>query len=183
MWIVGVASVPGNLPFRIKNGEFIVGRTKSAQIVITERSVSRKHARLSFDGNVLVIEDLDSSNGSFVNDVEVDRGELKLGDYVRFGSVPCAVSATQIYLGAVSETDSTYQIPLPKQGDDTALMDAFTAAQLRIIPLLMKGKSEPEIAEILGKSFHTIHNQIRAIFDKAGVHSREELIVKVMDHR
>jgi DNA-binding CsgD family transcriptional regulator len=181
MWLVGVATVPGNLPFQIKNGEFIVGRTKSAQIVISERTVSRKHARLSYDGEVLKVEDLDSSNGTFINEVQMQRGELKMGDHIRFGSVACAISAVQVFLGNVAEDESTYQIPLPKATDDTALIDAFTAAQLRIIPLLMKGKSEPEIAEVLGKSFHTIHNQVRAIFKKAGVHSREELIVKLMN--
>lgn len=181
MWVVSVLAVPGNLPFRIRIGEFIVGRTKSAQVVITERTVSRRHALLRFDGNELVVEDLGSSNGTFVNEARVTHATLKVGDHLRFGSVPCAISVVQVFLGHVAEDESTYQIPLPKASDDTVFMDAFTAAQLRIIPLLMKGKSEPEIAQFLGKSFHTIHNQVRAIFEKAGVHSREELIVKLLD--
>jgi DNA-binding CsgD family transcriptional regulator len=183
MWLVSVSTVPGNLPFQIKNGEFIVGRTKSAQAVIAERTVSRKHALIRFDGNELSVEDLNSSNGTFVNEVRTPRAKLTIGDHVRFGSVPCAISTVRVFLGYVGEDDSTYQIPLPRPTDDTILMDAFTAAQMRIIPLLMKGKSEPEIAEILGKSFHTIHNQVRAIFEKAEVHSREELIVKLMDRQ
>lgn len=182
MWLVGIATIPGNLPFRIDNGEFIVGRTKFARIVIAERTISRSHARLRYDGNVLLVEDLDSSNGTFVNDAAVSSSNLKFGDYVRFGSVSCAISAAPMFLGNVGENESTYQISvLPADGSRPS--DAFTAAQLRIIPLMMKGKSEPEIAEILGKSFHTIHNQVRAIFEKAGVHSREELIVKLMNRK
>jgi DNA-binding NarL/FixJ family response regulator len=45
----------------------------------------------------------------------------------------------------------------------------------------MKGRSEPEIAATLGNSRHTIHAHVRAIFDRVGVHSREELIVKIMN--
>jgi DNA-binding CsgD family transcriptional regulator len=180
MWLVSVNTVTGNLPFWIARGAFIVGRTKSAQIVIGERTISRNHARISYDGRVLVVEDLDSSNGTFVNETAVSLSEVNLGDHVRFGSISCAISATAWLPGDSSGEVTTFKIPRSPSSDDTALMDTFTAAQRQIIPLLMQGKSEPEIAHVLGKSFHTVHAQVRAIFERAAVHSRAELIVKLL---
>lgn len=180
MWLVSISTVTGNLPFQLVQGDYVVGRTARAHIVIAESTVSRKHARLVEREDVLTVEDLGSSNGTFVNEEAVTRTELKLGDHVRFGSVGCAISATPRIRRAVSEKETTYQIPLPSSSRDKTLINVFTPAQTRVIPLLMQGKSEPEIAEILGKSPHTIHTHIRAIFEKVDVHSREELIVKLV---
>jgi DNA-binding CsgD family transcriptional regulator len=181
VWLVNINTVKGNLPFRLDRGEFIVGRIKRAQIVIAERTVSRKHARLTYDGKELAVEDLGSSNGTFVNEERIVRRELQAGQHVRFGSVACAISTTPLFPGAMQDEESTYQIASPQASDETALMNVFTTAQLRIIPLLMKGLSESEIAQRFERSPHTIHAHIRAIFEKVGVHSREELIVRLMN--
>ncbi len=180
MWLLSVNTVKGNLPFWIKRGAFVVGRTNRADIAICERTISRSHALLKYDGCLLTIEDLDSSNGIFVNETGVSFSELKLGDHVRFGSVPCAVSANAWLPGDESADVTTFRIPRSKFEDDTAIVNTFTPAQRRIIPLLMEGKSEPDIALALGKSVHTVHTHVRAIFQRAGVHSRAELIVKLL---
>jgi DNA-binding CsgD family transcriptional regulator len=180
MWLVGINTVSGNLPFRLVNGSFVVGRTKKARIVIAEATVSRRHARLTRDGERITVEDLASSNGTYVNEAAVSQSQLKMGDHIRFGSVACAISPSPLFLGTLTEEESTYQIP--KTGETTQI-NRFTAAQQAIIPHLMAGRSEPEIAAILGKSRHTIHSHIRAIFERVGAHSREELIVKLVKNQ
>jgi pSer/pThr/pTyr-binding forkhead associated (FHA) protein len=47
--------------------------------------VSREHARILVSGNTVVVEDLGSTNGIFVNAVRVDRQELRHGDLVTVG--------------------------------------------------------------------------------------------------
>jgi DNA-binding CsgD family transcriptional regulator len=180
MWLVAASTLTGNLPFRLGCGEFVVGRSKRAQIVLAEATVSRKHATLAYDGTTLTVRDLESANGTFINEAEVSLGELKLGDHVRFGSAVCAISITPLMRSGAAEDESTYQIPLPKPPGDTTLITIFTPAQRQIIPLLKEGKSESDIAALLNKSRHTIHAQIRGIFERMEVHSREELIVKLM---
>ncbi|MBC7794773.1 MAG: FHA domain-containing protein, partial [Clostridia bacterium] len=50
-------------------------------------SVSRTHAVLTVDGGSVTVEDLSSSNGTFVNGVKIGRRELRNGDTVRFGNI------------------------------------------------------------------------------------------------
>ena len=57
--------------YAIEHGEYIVGRDSSCHIIVEADAVSRHHARLSFSAYELIIEDLGSSNGVFIDGVEV----------------------------------------------------------------------------------------------------------------
>ena len=72
---------------RLQIGEILVGRVEEAAIRIDDPSVSRRHALLLWDGEILRVRDLGSSNGTFVDGEEVS-GEraLDLPAEVRFGS-------------------------------------------------------------------------------------------------
>ena len=56
--------------YKIEHGEYIIGRDSSCHIVVDADAVSRHHARLSFSGFELMIEDLISSNGIFIDGVQ-----------------------------------------------------------------------------------------------------------------
>src|SRR6185369_6899195 len=73
--------------FMLPVGELEVGRVEGAAIVIPDVSVSRTHAVLTVEPGSVIVEDLSSSNGTFVNGVKVGRRELKAGDIVRFGNI------------------------------------------------------------------------------------------------
>jgi tRNA A-37 threonylcarbamoyl transferase component Bud32 len=72
-----------------------IGRTAGNDIIVPDPTVSRRHARLVFHGGQWYLEDLDSSNGTFVNGVRIARpapllegDELRLGDEaMEFGLV------------------------------------------------------------------------------------------------
>jgi len=66
-------------------GNFEIGRSSRSDLPIDQESISRHHARISFDGQRHVIEDLGSTNGTFVNDVTVKRQHLQDGDQVKIG--------------------------------------------------------------------------------------------------
>jgi two-component system nitrate/nitrite response regulator NarL len=59
-------------------------------------------------------------------------------------------------------------------------IDSLTAAQLAVVNHVLAGRTEAEIASLLDKSPHTIHTHLKAVFQRLQVHSRAELIVKVM---
>lgn len=61
----------------------VIGRDSSCDITIPGSHLSRKHAVLVTAGNKLNIKDLDSANGTFVNDERVEQAQLKDGDMVR----------------------------------------------------------------------------------------------------
>ncbi|MCW5837158.1 MAG: GGDEF domain-containing protein, partial [Labilithrix sp.] len=67
------------------HGTFEIGRSSRADLPIDQESISRHHARITFDGDRHVIEDLGSTNGTFVNDQNLKRSPLKDGDQVKLG--------------------------------------------------------------------------------------------------
>ncbi|HEX8169294.1 MAG TPA: FHA domain-containing serine/threonine-protein kinase [Thermoanaerobaculia bacterium] len=66
----------------------MVGRDRTCSIVLSHPAVSRRHARITVAGSGPVLEDLQSANGTYVNNARVDRAVLKAGDIVRFGADP-----------------------------------------------------------------------------------------------
>ncbi|MBA3392689.1 MAG: GGDEF domain-containing protein [Deltaproteobacteria bacterium] len=68
------------------NRQYIVGRDNDAAFVVSRSSVSRQHARLYMDDEATwFVEDLNSTNGTFVNEVRIKHQQLRDTDQVRFG--------------------------------------------------------------------------------------------------
>jgi pSer/pThr/pTyr-binding forkhead associated (FHA) protein len=63
----------------------MVGRGAHCDLQILTHFVSREHARISLSGDEVLIEDLGSRNGVFVNSVRIDRQTLEHGDLVTIG--------------------------------------------------------------------------------------------------
>ncbi len=66
------------------NNHAVLGRDSSCDITIPGTHLSRRHAELAVKGSKLLIRDLGSSNGTYVNNERVTETELKTGDTVRF---------------------------------------------------------------------------------------------------
>ena len=74
----------------------LLGRDVQAEVRITSTSVSRRHALLEFDDGQWVINDLDSTNGVFVNGDRVQSKELANGDLIGLGALELTFHATQV---------------------------------------------------------------------------------------
>jgi serine/threonine protein kinase len=73
--------------YSIEHGEYIIGRDASCPIVVEADQVSRHHARLTFNAFELVIEDLGSSNGVFIDGVQVQLPtRVRLDQEVQIGT-------------------------------------------------------------------------------------------------
>jgi pSer/pThr/pTyr-binding forkhead associated (FHA) protein len=66
--------------------EVVVGRSSDLDMVLVEEMVSRKHARIELKDGAITIEDLGSTNGTFVNGERIVKAPLKEGDRVLIGS-------------------------------------------------------------------------------------------------
>ena len=73
--------------FALAKAKYQVGRAAGSDIQLPEDSVSSRHAQLERAGGGWKLTDLQSTNGTFVNDQRIDSVELKPGDRVRFGEV------------------------------------------------------------------------------------------------
>ena len=85
--LVGVKS-ERNEKYAISGDNVMVGRDRTCTIVLQHPAVSRRHARITVAGQAPVLEDLQSANGTYVNNARVERVVLKPGDIVRFGADP-----------------------------------------------------------------------------------------------
>jgi pSer/pThr/pTyr-binding forkhead associated (FHA) protein len=75
----------GEFPLR-PNREIIIGRSSDLDMVLVEDMVSRKHAKITTDNHVVTIQDLGSTNGTFVNGEKVRKADLKDGDRILIGT-------------------------------------------------------------------------------------------------
>ncbi len=66
--------------------QLIIGRSSELDIVLVEDMVSRKHAKITLSGGKITIEDLGSTNGTFVNGEKVKTSRLKEGDRILVGT-------------------------------------------------------------------------------------------------
>lgn len=73
--------------FAVESASMLIGRKSDADLRIPLEEVSREHCRLSVNGKKVVLHDLDSSNGTFVNDQRIVQAALKAGDRIKIGPV------------------------------------------------------------------------------------------------
>ena len=72
--------------FTLEGDQLNIGRDSTNEITINDAEVSRRHARLTFQGGKYVLEDLGSTNGTFVNGQRLAGPRvLKDGEVVSFG--------------------------------------------------------------------------------------------------
>lgn len=69
--------------FALQEGTTVLGRSPDADIVVNDTRISRKHLEINVTGEKVTIEDLGSTNGTFVNGERMAQGELKANDKIQ----------------------------------------------------------------------------------------------------
>jgi DNA-binding CsgD family transcriptional regulator len=169
MWLLcQTKAVPGNLPYQLKTGIHLLGRSTRCDVIVVNNSVSSRHARFSCHSSTsVVLEDLSSKNGTFVGKKRIGRSQLIPPCTFRCGSVILRIVANRPLLRG------RRRVP-------AKALTALTEAKRKVLSLLLQGKPEKQIARRLRRSNHTIHNHIRAIYKTFGVHSHSELLAKLL---
>jgi hypothetical protein len=96
-----------------------IGRAPDNDIQIDNLAVSNYHARVYFEAGSLVVEDLNSLNGSFLNDIRVERALLKDGDTILIGKHEILVDQAH---DAVLPADGSRKGPAPRV-NETMILD------------------------------------------------------------
>jgi len=143
-----------------------IGRAPDNDIQIDNLAVSNYHARVYLEAGSLVVEDLNSLNGSFLNDIRVERAMLKDGDAILIGKHEILVDQQH---DAAPSLDGLRKAPVPRVNEtmilDTherrMLLDAAAAAgersqlspeRLRVPTLIvMRGRTDEKEYRIAGK--------------------------------
>lgn len=158
-FLLVVAGESAGKLFPLSKPELVIGRSPNADIRINEKAVSHNHARLSMDNGVCTLRDLESTNGTFVNN-ELIAGSVRLrgGDAVGVGST------TFTYLaGAETTSDQTIQLrgqSQPPPGNNfidamraqPSLPPTYPHTQAQAVPLARHSEDESiSLTDVLRK--------------------------------
>ncbi len=155
-------------PIEIDGDRALIGRDRTAEVRLTDSSISRKHAVIERRGDKWVITDGGSANGTFLDDVQVAEGILKDGQTLRLGAasfrveVEAALPPTQT-IRPVDLQDPKTQPAVP------AYRDPVSTGATQPIPQVM---SPAQAAELLGvapdtpaaevrRQYHRLHNDLQ----------------------
>ncbi len=150
----------------LRNRAVTIGRAPDNDIPIDNLAVSNYHARVYVEAGSLVLEDLNSLNGSFLNDIRVERAMLKDGDSILIGKHNILVDESH---DAVLPVDSGRKAPAPRVNETMVLdtqerrkmleMAAAAGERSQLSPgrmrvptlVVMRGKTDQKEYRVAGK--------------------------------
>ncbi len=153
---------------------FVIGRNEDCDLYLSSNNISRKHAEIYFNGASIMLRDLKSTNGTFINDRQLNSAVLlNNGDKIGFANIefkivlknPNAEEKTGTFAYKENDSNSSFvsQYELSKREEE-------------ILHLILQGKSTKKIADILYISEGTAKNHSLNIFKKTNTHSKFELL-------
>jgi pSer/pThr/pTyr-binding forkhead associated (FHA) protein len=159
----------GEFPLR-SGKEIVIGRSSELDMVLVEDMVSRRHAKLAMNGARVLIEDLGSTNGTFVNGEKVQQSELKVGDRILIGTsilklVQQEEGSRQLDLEAVREEMSRAALTSRSAGamsgriDEVPIPDLlqlFQTSKKNGILILDTGDHEGRVYLRAGKVYYAV---------------------------
>ena len=145
-------------PIEVDADRTLIGRDKTAEIRLTETSVSRKHATIERRGPQWVITDGGSANGTFLDDVQVAESVLRDGQTLRLGAVSFKVEVeeeptpTQTLRPSDLETKTQPAVPAYRPPPPAA----------PVVPVMTPAQA----AEMLGIAVGTPPADVRRMYQK-----------------
>ncbi len=71
--------------YNLNRPQIIIGRSSKADIQIDQEAVSRNHCKIINTGKAILLRDMGSTNGTYINDELIDEYVLRDGDYIKVG--------------------------------------------------------------------------------------------------
>src|SRR5690606_2923271 len=141
--------------FHVGDGEYLIGSAADCDLRLPFPTVSRHHARLRVGAQCLDIEDLGSSNGTFVDGERLDsRQRISTDAQIQFGTVSArlvAVDAGDASLAVAINMSAHGDSPDSERTLPVARPDTLTAADWdALIATVASGASAPAIASCIG---------------------------------
>ena len=142
--------------------EVLIGRNPGNDICLSEKQVSRRHARITQHGSRFFLEDLHSSSGTIIRGKRIPPGTLyalSAGDEITIGS-------THLIFQAEDDPPVACVLPpdnSPRLGENRAPRDGQSSARQHRAPLLQKLRdtlSQPAVLDTLDASVDAYATQL-----------------------
>ena len=134
----------GEFPI-VADKQIVVGRSSDLDMVLVEDMVSRKHARIAMQQDQIWIEDLGSTNGTFVNGEKIKRARLKEGDRVLIGTSILKVIASDGQINIKPEAEV-------KQNLENVAAQRRQGSQARTMSGSIEEVPLPDLLQLFGTS-------------------------------
>jgi adenylate cyclase len=132
-----LVSPDGDQVFELRRGSALtVGRALTSDVPLLDPTVSRRHASLVADESGIELNDLGSSNGTFVNGQRVEHARITPGDVLTFGKISFNVSES----------------PASENGTDTQAA--------RYAPTIVRQRAVPDAREAFAQALRASGSQI-----------------------
>lgn len=163
--------------------EMTIGRSNRNDLVLQDPLVSRVHAIMMKRAGTVLIEDLGSHNGTYVNEERLQGlRQLHHNDRLTIGASKVLYedpALTQEPETQVSELPAS--VVVANGHDDGPYVDvAFTQRQLQVLRLLARGLKNRDIGERLNVTERTVKAYLSSIFEKLDVKNRAGAVAEAM---
>jgi hypothetical protein len=145
------------------DGEIVIGRSSELDMVLVEDMVSRRHAKISVENGNIFLEDLGSTNGSFVNGEKINRTKLAEGDRILIGTSIIKVVASD---GSASLQDAKAKM-------DAAASSARPASAASTMTGSIAEVALPDLLQLFSASKKTGVLQITTESDVGSIYLEE----------
>jgi hypothetical protein len=163
----------GEFPLKSEK-EIVIGRSSELDMVLVEDMVSRKHAKITVQNGAVYIQDLGSTNGTFVNGEKVKKSRLKEGDRILVGTSILKLVASERPMG--EQTDAQIKANLEKAAEKAAaqpsrasgmsgrleevpipdLLQLFTTSKKNGVLVVKEGQHEAKVYLRQGKVYYCV---------------------------
>lgn len=163
-----------------------IGRGHDCALRLIHDAVSRAHALIERSERGFLIRDLDSRNGTQVNQRVIGSHLLQEFDVVRIlpFSLKVFLNRERAEADADAAEESTRSSVFEPSPTDTReeLKKQLIPSLHRVYDGLMDGYCEKDIVRLCGLRKHTVHSYTKRIYEVLDVHSHAELVAKCHEH-
>jgi pSer/pThr/pTyr-binding forkhead associated (FHA) protein len=160
--------------YELKVEKTTVGRVEDNAFQVAEPSVSSHHCEIILRGSDVVVRDLNSTNGTFINGEKVAESALKLGQVLRLGQIemrlePDGPSGASSTVPATLPASAPSTAPAPSSGSTTKKLDQTMVMQRGVSLTDLEQGSHGGGFDAKGTGFAKKDNKVNLIFIVAGV--------------
>ena len=157
----------------LSSGQTIaLGRLKGCDVLVDDEAASRRHCTITARENLCVAADLQSANGTFVNERRITSIELAKGDRLRIGSTVLELLDTNAPESGVRT--STTSLSIVEARSQTLVQRAVDPTKLEFLSQIYKRKDDADLLASAQKYLTTLHkvsdllsraSSVEALFD------------------